>query len=103
MELTSKQRAFLRKKAHSIDAVVRIGKEGFSKEVVQSILDVIENRELIKIKILQNSEEEKSDVATKIAEATSAEVAGLIGRTIILYKKNANKDTELFSELKNIR
>ena len=61
MELTSKRRAYLRKKAHDLDALVRIGKEGVTDNLIQSILDAIESRELIKVKILQNCEEEKME------------------------------------------
>ena len=62
MELTSKRRAYLRKKAHDLDALVRIGKEGVTDNLIQSILDAIESRELIKVKILQNCEEEKMEI-----------------------------------------
>ena len=68
MELTSKRRAYLRKKAHDLDALVRIGKEGVTDNLIQSILDAIESRELIKVKILQNCEEEKMEIMVKTME-----------------------------------
>lgn len=58
--MNSKKRAFLKKKAHNLEAIVRIGKDGLNQNIIQSILDAIESRELIKVKILQNCEEEKN-------------------------------------------
>jgi len=52
--MNSKKRAFLKKKAHNLEPIVRIGKDGLNQNIVQSILDAIASRELIKVKILQN-------------------------------------------------
>lgn len=101
MELTSKRRAYLRKKAHDLDALVRIGKDGISDNLIQSILDAIESRELIKVKILQNCEEEKEEILTQLSECKEFEVVGIIGRTIILFKENKDKPV-ISLELKSI-
>jgi len=50
-----KKRAFLRKLAHNLDPIVRIGKDGIDENVLNSIAEVVKKRELIKVKILQNS------------------------------------------------
>ena len=101
MELTSKRRAYLRKKAHDLDALVRIGKEGVTDNLIQSILDAIESRELIKVKILQNCEEEKMEIMEQLSQCKEFEVVGIIGRTIILFKENKDKPV-ISLELKNI-
>lgn len=101
MELTSKRRAYLRKKAHDLDALVRIGKEGVTDNLIQSILDSIESRELIKVKILQNCEEEKMEIMEQLSQCKEFEVVGIIGRTIILFKENKDKPV-ISLELKSI-
>lgn len=101
MELTSKRRAYLRKKAHDLDALVRIGKEGVTDNLIQSILDAIESRELIKVKILQNCEEEKMEIMEQLSQCKELEVVGIIGRTIILFKENKDKPV-ISLELKSI-
>ncbi|MDY4800583.1 MAG: ribosome assembly RNA-binding protein YhbY [Fusobacterium mortiferum] len=101
MELTSKRRAYLRKKAHDLDALVRIGKEGVTDNLIQSILDAIESRELIKVKILQNCEEEKMEIMGQLSQCKEFEVVGIIGRTIILFKENKDKPV-ISLELKSI-
>ena len=101
MELTSKRRAYLRKKAHDLDALVRIGKEGVTDNLIQSILDAIESRELTKVKILQNCEEEKMEIMEQLSQCKEFEVVGIIGRTIILFKENKDKPV-ISLELKSI-
>ena len=89
--LNAKQRAFLKKKAHDLNAIIRIGKDSYSDNVMTGIIDAIKSRELIKIKVLQNCETDRREVAEKIAEATESTVVSIIGRTIILYKENIEK------------
>ena len=89
--MNSRQREFLRKAAHDLEPMVRLGKDGFTDNQAQSILDVIESRELIKVKILQNSRVEREEVAKEIEAKTGCEVVGIIGKTIILYKPNTEK------------
>lgn len=102
MKLTSKQRAYLRKQAHSMDAIVRVGKEGYSEALIESILDALTPRELMKVKILQNCEEDKVEIANRIADGCEAEIVGLVGRTVIIFKEN--KDKPLFSlDIKKIK
>ena len=100
--MNSRQREYLRKAAHDLQPMVRLGKDGFTDNQAQSILDVIESRELIKVKILQNSRVEKEEVAKEIEEKTGCEVVGIIGKTIILFKENTEKP-KISAEIKNIK
>jgi RNA-binding protein len=102
MNLTSKKRAFLKKKAHKLDPIFRIGKDGFTDSLTQGVLEALTPRELIKVKILQNSEVDKNEVAHKIADAIEAEVVAVIGRTIIFFKENKDKPT-ISLELKSVK
>ncbi|MBR8701191.1 RNA-binding protein YhbY [Fusobacterium sp. DD29] len=101
MELTSKRRAYLRKKAHDLDPLVRIGKDGITDNLIQSILDAIDSRELIKVKILQNCEEEKQKIMDELSQRREFQVVGMIGKTIILFKENKEKPV-VSLELKEI-
>ena len=47
IQLSSKERAFLRKLAHNLDPIVRIGKDGIDENVLNSIAEVVKKRELI--------------------------------------------------------
>lgn len=98
--MNSREREFLRKKAHELEAIVRIGKDGYTDNVGQSILDAIESRELIKVKLLQTVEVDKREIAEEIQEKTGCEIVGIIGKTIILYKENV-ENPKISLELKN--
>ena len=102
MALTSKQRAFLKKKAHELNPLVRIGKDGITDSLIQSILEAIDSRELLKVKILQNCEKEKDEVLEELSKCNEFEVVGIIGRTIILFRENKDKPA-ISLELKSIR
>lgn len=93
--MNSKKRAFLKKKAHNLEPIVRIGKDGLNENIIKSILEAIESRELIKVKILQNCEEEKSLIYTKLMDYKDFELVGMIGRTIIIFKENKEKPSIL--------
>lgn len=101
MKLTSKQRAFLKKKAHELNPIVRIGKDGLQETVIESILSAIDSRELIKVKILQNCETEKEEIYQQLLEETRFDIVGMIGRTIIVFKENKEKPV-VSTELKSL-
>lgn len=97
--LENKQRKILRKEAHHLDSVFQIGKNGISEEVIAQIDNVLEKRELIKVNILQNSDEELNEAANKVAQALRAEVVQTIGRVMVLYRESSELKNQHYSEL----
>lgn len=91
--LTGKQKRFLRSKAHHLDPIFQVGKGGVNENMIKQIADALEARELFKVSILQNCEEDKTEVAETLAQGTGAEVVQIIGNTIVLYKESAEKKT----------
>ncbi|EAE6282288.1 ribosome assembly RNA-binding protein YhbY [Listeria monocytogenes] len=89
--LTATQKRFLRKEAHNIQPLFQVGKGSVSPNLIIHVKEALEARELIKISILQNCEEDKQTVAEKISARSGAEIVQVIGRTIILYKTSVNK------------
>ena len=85
--LKPKQRAFLRKMAHDLDPVFQVGKSGVTPELVDAVSDALEARELIKINVLKNCEEEVSECAEKLSGRTKSEVVMTIGRRFVLYRR----------------
>ncbi len=86
--LTGKQKKYLKGLAHSLTTNVQIGKEGITEGVLNAITQELELKELVKIKIGKNSNTAKEQGATELATATSSHLVQIIGKTIILYKKN---------------
>lgn len=86
--LTSKERAKLRSMANSLEPIFQIGKEGVQPAIVQSIDQALERRELIKVRILDNSEAEVRASCQLIAESTKSEPVQCIGRCFVLYRES---------------
>ncbi|MGT2637590.1 ribosome assembly RNA-binding protein YhbY [Streptococcus ratti] len=97
MALTSKQRAFLKSQAHSLKPIVHIGKNGLNDQIKTSIRNALDARELIKVTLLQNTDENIHEVAEILEEEIGLETVLKIGRILILYKKSSRKDNRKIS------
>ena len=86
--LTSKQRAKLRGIASTYETIFQIGKSGIGDQLVQQVLDALKKRELIKIHVLDNCENEAKEAAVILAERSRSEVVQVIGNRFVLYKRN---------------
>lgn len=94
--LTGKQKRYLRSLANREKAIFQVGKGGVNDNMIEQINDALEKRELVKVNILQNCEENKKDVAEQLRAGTGGEVVQIIGFNIVLYKKSTeNKQIEL--------
>lgn len=100
--LTSKQRAYLRSLANSIDTILIVGKGGVSEEVIKQAQDAIAARELIKGRVLETAGEEVKEIATLVATRIDAEVVSVIGSKFILYKKKLKDPKIVLPKAKNI-
>lgn len=86
--MTSKQRAYLIKMSNKIDSIFNVGKNGISKDLIIGIDEALKNRELIKIGVLDNVDISVRDIAEEISIKTSSETVIVLGRKIVLYRKN---------------
>ncbi|MFC5557644.1 ribosome assembly RNA-binding protein YhbY [Ureibacillus thermophilus] len=86
--LTGKQKRFLRAEAHHFTPIFQVGKGGVNEQMLRQIEDALEARELIKVRILDNCEMDKHEVAQALAEGTNSELVQLIGLTVVLYKES---------------
>ncbi|MGM0844165.1 MAG: ribosome assembly RNA-binding protein YhbY [Bacillota bacterium] len=94
--LTGKQKRFLRSEAHHLNPIFQVGKGGVNENMNKQISEALEVRELIKVSILQNCDEDKNTVGEELAAGTGAKIVQIIGNTIILYKESKeNKKIEL--------
>lgn len=96
--LTSKQRAFLKSEAHHLKPIVQIGKNGLNNQIKTSVRNALDARELIKITLLQNTDEDINDVAAILEEEIGCDTVLKIGRILILYKVSAKKENRKLSQ-----
>ena len=89
--LTSKQRAVLRGMANSMDTIFQVGKGGISDTLVAQTDDDLRARELIKLRVLENSGYTAREAAEQLAEQTGSDVVQVIGSRFVLYRRNPKK------------
>ena len=87
MSLTSKQRAALRGMANTMEPVFQIGKGEIDETLIKGVDDCIKARELIKLKVLENSEYSAREAADTLCEALDCECVQVIGRKFVLFKQ----------------
>lgn len=86
--MTSKQRAYLKGLAMTMEPCVHVGKASVTPELAASVEEAIEKRELIKIAVLKNCMDDSREIAETIAARTNSQVVQVIGKKIVLYRKN---------------
>ncbi|MGG1658798.1 ribosome assembly RNA-binding protein YhbY [Brevibacillus sp. NRS-1366] len=91
--LTGKQKRFLRAEAHHLAPIFQVGKGGVNENMINQIKEALEVRELIKVAILQNNNDDKHEVAEDLAAGAGAELVQLIGHTVVLYKESREHKT----------
>ena len=91
--LTSKQRAFLRGLGQSCPAIMQIGKSGITENLIKTVSDALEARELVKLTVLENSGEQPRAILDQLCEALGAEGVACVGRKIVLYRESVENKT----------
>lgn len=94
MDITSKQRAYLKSLASNLNPIFQVGKSSISPELAAGIDEALEKRELIKISVLKNCFDDPKEIAETLAERTRSQVVHVIGKKIVLYRP-AKKDSKI--------
>ncbi len=89
--LSSKQRAFLRSMANTMDPIMQVGKSGVGEELITSVDNALEARELIKMSALETAPVTAREAADELADATGADVVAVVGRRFVLYRPSKKK------------
>ncbi len=85
--MTTKQRAYLKSLAMTMDPILQIGKSSMTPSLTEAVSEALNARELIKINVLQNCSDDPKELAEIIAERTHSQVVQVIGKKIVLYKE----------------
>lgn len=86
--ITSKQRAYLRSLAVNEPTIMQIGKGGVSENLIKTVSDALEARELVKLSVLENCEYTAREVADALSKETASEVVAVLGRKLVLYRES---------------
>jgi RNA-binding protein len=84
--LAGYQRQYLKGLAHALRPVVQVGDKGVTVEVVAAVAAALRDHELIKVRL--HEPDDKQTMAATLADACDATLCGLVGHTVILYKRH---------------
>jgi RNA-binding protein len=95
MNVTNKQKQYLKGLAHHLKPIVQLGANGFTEGVLAEIDNALNHHELIKVKIPTDDREEKSLIIEAIVRETTSVKLQVIGHTIVLYRPSSENKIEL--------
>jgi RNA-binding protein len=95
MNLSNKQKQYLKGLAHSIKPIIQLGGNGLTEGVLAEIENALGHHELIKIKVPSDDREEKSLIMDAIIRETGAVKLQVIGHTLIMFKQSDDKKIEI--------
>lgn len=85
--MTTKQRAYLKSLAMTMEPIFQIGKNSMTPELTKAVEEALDARELIKVSVLQNCGDDPKELAVMLSERTRSQVVQVIGKKIVLYKE----------------
>lgn len=89
--MTSKQRAYLKGLAMTMEPIFQVGKSSVTPEFTKAVDEALTARELIKLSVLQNCADDPRAIAEVIADRTRSQVVQVIGKKIVLYRENTDE------------
>ena len=90
--ISGKERSYLKSLAHDLKPIVNIGKNSLTDEVITSIDEALEKRELIKIKILNNNLDDNDEIVDEVIE----KFVSHLGNIFTIYRESKkNKKIDL--------
>lgn len=92
-EVTGKQRRYLRGLGQRLTATLHVGQEGVSEAVVRQADAQLEAHELVKVRVGDNAPGDRHATAEELARRTGADLAQVLGRTALLYRRHATEPT----------
>ena len=89
--ITSKQRSKLKSLAANLSPITQIGKSGITENLLKTLSDALDAKELIKVNILETADDDYKNLAENVAELLDAVCVAVIGRKAIFYRYS-NRD-----------
>lgn len=90
-KLNSKDKMALKARAHQLHAVVLIGQNGLTQEVITETNRNLDAHELIKVQVAGDDRTARVSIAEALCSATGAELIQHIGKQLVLYRRKTEK------------
>jgi RNA-binding protein len=90
MDLTERQRRYLRGLAHPLKPVVMIGDSGLSDGVIKETDRALHDHELIKVRVRGAERDQRDALLADLAQRTKSAFIHRIGHVAVLYRRRAD-------------
>ncbi len=90
------QRAWLKKKAHTLSPVVSVGTSGLTDAVEKAFIEAVKCHELVKVKF-SFAQAERREMSEHLAAVSGAALVSILGNNAILYKAAEIKENRTYS------
>lgn len=90
-KLNNRARAALRGVGNTLKPLLTIGKEGLTETVLRQLSGLLEQHELVKVKLLKTAETDRHELADELTEKAGAKLVQVIGRTVLVYRRHPKK------------
>lgn len=88
VDLSERQRKFLRGRAHPLHPIVLIGQSGLTEGIAAETARALADHELIKIKVRGADRETRDAMLESLAARTGSTIVTRIGHVAVLYKRH---------------
>ena len=84
-----KEKILLRKQSKKLDSVINIGKSGLTANVIMDLDRLLNQRKLIKIKLLRAffTGRNKEELIQELVQKTQSELIDSVGNVVVIYRK----------------
>lgn len=89
--LTAAQTRFLRGQAHELKALLQIGNKGVTPAFIAELDAVLEQHELVKVKVAGEDRDARDTLIDALAEKADAALVQRIGHTAVLYRPSKER------------
>ena len=83
--------------ANGLDPIMQVGKGGIGENLIKTVSDTLEAKELVKMKVLTNSSESARSAADELAAMTGADVVCVVGTKFVLYRQSSKEKNRKIS------
>jgi RNA-binding protein len=91
MELTERQRKYLRGLGHALNPVLLVGQHGMTPAVIAEAQRALHDHELIKVKFRGAERDARDEGLAQLATATESVLVQKIGHTALYYKRRNDR------------
>ena len=95
VELTGKQKRYLRSLGHHLDPTLMVGAKGLAEGVVQELAESLAAHELVKVRLGPGCGVDRAEAAKGLSAATDSAVIQILGKTLLLYRASEKAKIQL--------